>query len=218
MTLRAIQFGDYLTSDDGLILHEKVVTPAVPKTNYISVPGRDGDLDMTEALSGRVHYQDRSASYTFLLTDGTHEDRVALATKITGLVHGKKLHIIDVDDYPDWYMVGRCRVEDVSFHGAYAELRISAVCEPWRYGLYDQTRAVSVSNSTKTLLVDNRGHRSVLPTLTVIGQISIVYGNHSAELETGTYILSDFVLSPGVVSISVTGTGSLTVTYQEAIQ
>jgi hypothetical protein len=217
MNLRAIKFGDYLTSDDGLILHEKTVAPAVPKTTYISVPGRDGDLDLTEA-SGTVHYQDRQAAFTFLLTDGTHEDRVALVTKIMGLVHGQKLRIVDEDDYPDWYMVGRCRVEDVSFHGAYAELRISAVCEPWRYGLYDQTRTVSVSNSTKTLLVDNRGHRSVLPTLTVIGQISIVYGNHSAELETGTYILSDFVLSPGVVSISVTGTGSLTVTYQEAIQ
>ena len=68
MKLRGLQFGDYHTADDwNLILHEKIVAPPVPKTNYVSVSGRDGDLDLTEALSDVVNYQDRKASFTFLL-------------------------------------------------------------------------------------------------------------------------------------------------------
>ena len=76
MQLRGVQFGDHHTANDwSLILHEKIVSPPKPKTNYVSVPGRDGDLDLTEALSDVVNYQDRTASYTFLLTDGSHADR-----------------------------------------------------------------------------------------------------------------------------------------------
>jgi hypothetical protein len=217
MNLRAIRFGDYLTSDDGLILHEKNVAPAVPKTTYISVPGRDGDLDLTEA-SGAVHYQDRQASFTFLLTDGTHEDRVALVTKIMGLVHGQKLRIVDEDDYPDWYMIGRCKVEEVQYYAAYAELHISAVCDPWRYGVRKQVKAVTVSDSSETLLVSNRGFRVVCPTLTVTGQITVDYGEGSAELDTGTYMITDLKLKAGLNTLGVSGTGSLTVTFQEAIQ
>jgi hypothetical protein len=217
MNLRAIRFGDYLTSDDGLILHEKNVAPAVPKTTYIPVPGRDGDLDLTEA-SGAVHYQDRQAAFTFLLTDGTHEDRVALVTKIMGLVHGQKLRIVDEDDYPDWYMIGRCKVEEVQYYAAYAELHISAVCEPWRYGIRKQTKAVTVSDGSETLLVSNRGFRVVCPTLTVTGQITVDYGEGSAELDTGTYMITDLKLKAGLNTLAVSGTGSLTVSFQEAIQ
>lgn len=220
MQLRGVQFGDYHTAEDwNLILHEKIVSPPVPKTNYVSVPGRDGDLDLTEALSGVVNYQDRKASYTFLLTDGTHADRVELISQIIGVLHGQRVQIIDTDDYPDYYMIGRLTVTDVSNSNAYGILKIEAICQPWRYAINQKTKVVTVtaSDGTVTVTMTNSGYKTVAPTLTVTGSITLTYGSTSTTLSAGTYILAGLRFTPGVNTVTVAGTGSITISYQEAI-
>lgn len=220
MQLRGVQFGDYHTAEDwNLILHEKIVSPPVPKTNYVSVPGRDGDLDLTEALSGVVNYQDRKASYTFLLTDGTHADRVELISQIIGVLHGQRVQIIDTDDYPDYYMNGRLTVTDVSNSNAYGILKIEAVCQPWRYAINQKTKAVTVtaSDGTVSVTMTNSGYKTVAPTLTVTGSITLTYGSTSTTLSAGTYILAGLRFTPGVNTVTVAGTGSISISYQEAI-
>lgn len=219
-TLRGVQFGDYHTAEDwNLIMHEKIVSPPVPKTNYVSVPGRDGDLDLTEALSGVVNYQDRKASYTFLLTDGTHADRVELISQIIGLLHGKRVQIIDTDDYPDHYMVGRLSVTDVSNNNAYGILKIEAVCQPWRYASNQQSKSVTVaaSDGTVTVTLSNTGYKTVTPTITVTGSINLTYGTTSTALSAGTYTLAGLRLTPGANTVTVSGSGTITFNYQEAI-
>lgn len=220
MQLRGVQFGDYHTAEDwNLILHEKIVSPPVPKTNYVSVPGRDGDLDLTEALSEVVNYQDRKASYTFLLTDGTHADRVELISQIIGVLHGQRVQIVDTDDYPDYYMIGRLTVTDVSNSNAYGILKIEAVCQPWRYAINQKTKVVTVtaSDGTVTVTMTNSGYKIVAPTLTVTGSITLTYGSTSTTLSAGTYILAGLRFTPGVNTVTVAGTGSITISYQEAI-
>lgn len=220
MTLRGVQFGNYHTAEDwGLIMHEKIVSPPVPKTNYVSVPGRDGDLDLTEALSGVVNYQDRKALYTFLLTDGTHADRVELISQIIGVLHGQSVQIIDTDDYPDYYMIGRLTVTDVSNSNAYGVLKIEAVCQPWRYAINQKSKSVTVSASsgTVTVTMTNSGYKTVAPTLTITGSVTITYGSTSTTLSAGTYILAGLRFTPGVNTVTVAGAGTITISYQEAI-
>jgi phage-related protein len=220
MQLRGVQFGDFHTADDwNLIMHEKIVSPPVPKTNYVSVPGRDGDLDLTEALSGVVNYQDRNASYTFLLTDGTHADRVELISQIIGVLHGQRVRIIDTDDYPDYYMIGRLSVTDVSNSNAYGILKIEAVCQPWRYAINQKSKAVTVaaSDGNVSVTMTNNGYKTVAPTLTVTGTIMLKYGTTTTTLSAGTYILAGLRFTPGVNTVTVAGTGSITISYQEAI-
>lgn len=220
MQLRGVQFGEYHTAEDwNLILHEKIVSPPVPKSNYVSVPGRDGDLDLTEALSGVVNYQDRKASYTFLLTDGTHADRVELISQIIGVLHGRRVQIIDTDDYPDYYMIGRLSVTDVSNSNAYGILKIEAVCQPWRYAINQKIKTVNVtaSDGTVTVTLTNNGYKTVAPTLTVTGSITLTYGSTSTTLSAGTYILAGLRFTPGANTVTVAGTGSISINYQEAI-
>lgn len=220
MTLRGIQFGNYHTAEDwGLIMHEKNVPPPVPKTNYVSVPGRDGDLDLTEALSDVVNYQDRRASYTFLLTDGTHEDRVELISQIIGVLHGQRLQIVDTDDYPDYYMIGRLSVTEVTNTAAYGILKIEAVCQPWRYAIGQKTKTVTVtaSDGTVSVSITNSGYKTLAPTLTVTGSVTLTYNATSAALSAGTYVLAGFLLAPGVTTVTVAGSGTISINYQEAI-
>lgn len=220
MKLRGVQFGEYHTADDwSLIMHEKTVSPPVPKTNYVSVPGRDGDLDLTEALSGVVNYQDRTASFVFLLTNGSHADRENLISEIVGVLHGQSMEIIDTDDYPDYYMTGRLSVTGVSNNNAYGIIEIEAVCNPWRYAINQTVRSVTVAtkDGTVPVVLTNSGYKTVIPTITVTGSITLTYGTTSTVLSDGTYTLPSLRLTPGVNSLSVAGSGTIQFAYTEAI-
>lgn len=218
MQLRGVQFGDYHTADDwGLILNEKSVSPPKPKTNYVSVPGRDGDIDLTEALSGVVNYQDRTAEYTLLLTDGSHADREELIATIVGVLHGQRMRIIDTDDYPDYYMIGRLTVTDIVNNAAYGVIHIQAVCDPWRYAQVPRYKKIAVTKNERSVIIANNGYKTVTPSLTVTGSITLTYGTTSTTLSAGTYTLPGLRLSPGVNKCTISGSGSVQFEYTEAI-
>ena len=217
MGLRGIKFGQYHTADWGLTMNEKFIAPPVPKTNYVSVPGRDGDLDLTEAVSGAVNYMDRAASYTFILTEGSHADRTELIATMIGLLHGKRMEIRDEDDYPGYYMIGRLSVSETALNGAYGIIKISAVCQPWRYAEAHKVKEVSVSANSKIVSLCNDGYRTAAPTITVTGSVTLTAGGRSFNLTAGSYILPGLRLPRGVTNVTVSGTGSCSFDFQEAI-
>jgi len=63
----------YKTEDDlGLYLKSYSYTPPEVKTEYVSVPGREGDLDFTESLygdNGTVHYGNGTLELVFKVPD-----------------------------------------------------------------------------------------------------------------------------------------------------
>lgn len=220
MKLRGVQFGEYHTAEDwNLIMNEKTVTPPVPKTTYVSVPGRDGDLDLTTALSGIVNYENRIASYLFILTDGSQLDREELISEIVGVLNGQSMEIVDTDDYPDYYMTGRITVKAVTNNAAYGTIAIEANCNPWRYSLNPTVinQTVKTTDGTVTVYLSNKGYRTVTPTITVTGTVILTYGSTSQSLSAGTYSFPGFMLSPGANTVTVSGSGTISFTYQEAI-
>ncbi len=215
---RGITFGEFNTVDDwGLCMSAKKVPLPAPKTTYVSVPGRDGDIDMTEALDGVVHYDDRPASFTFELLEGTVRDRIGRIDKIIKALHGKMLQIVDQDDYPGYYLVGRVTVDEVKHTKAYTTVKISATCRPWRFAKTEKNKTIVLSALARTVVIDNRGDMPVHPTLTVTGTLILEYGTTSVTLEAGTYILPGFRFVAGVNTIKVSGSGSLTITFREGI-
>lgn len=220
MQLRGVQFGDYHTATDwNLIMNEKTVSPPVPKTTYVSVPGRDGDLDLTTALSGIVNYENRKAEYIFLLTNGSQLDREKLISEIIGVLNGQSMEIIDTDDYPDYYMVGRLTVSDTMNNNAYGSIKVEANCQPWRYAINQTTKSQTVTSSdgTVSVILSNKGYRTVTPTITVTGTITLTYGSTSQSLSAGTYTFPGLMLSPGANTVTVAGSGTISFNYQEAI-
>ena len=50
-----VTFGDKHSFDDfGIYLTSKTINPPEPQTNTISVPLRDGSIDLTESLTKRL--------------------------------------------------------------------------------------------------------------------------------------------------------------------
>lgn len=215
MKLRGVKFGGYHTARDwNLILNAKNITPPKPKTTYVSIAGRDGDLDQSEALAGEIKYENRTLTFTFLLTEGTYQDRNELISEIMTVVHGKKLDIV-LDDNTSVYFVGRCTVTESSNNNAYGSISIEANCNPFALSIIDTTKRVTLTTSEKDVTLTNRGAKSLVPTLSVTDEATITWGSNLVTLGAGTHIVPRLVLKNGNTVISVKGSGELTFQYTE---
>lgn len=217
MLLRGVKFGDYHTVEDwGLVLNSKNLTLPVPKIVYIPIEGRDGDLDLSEALTGEVKYENRIASFTFLLTDGTYSDREELISEITRVIHGKRLSII-IDDEPDRYLDGRCALVDVSNTKAYGVIVIECNCNPWKYARSETTLTITATSSNTEVILTNFGGKSLIPDIMVSGDITLIIDDSTHVLSTGDYKITDLILKSGKTTVKVKGFGTITFKYREAI-
>lgn len=215
--MRGVIFGDYHTADDWkLILNEKTINPPTPKIVKVAVDGRDGDLNLSRALSGDMKFNNRDASFTFLVTEGTFDERADLINEIINLIHGNELQIIEPDD-EDHYLLGECTVSDVKNNKAYGSFKVTANCEPYRYFIDEINRTLTASATPIDVVLHNTGRKTVTPTLTVDGSVNLVFGSSNVSLSTGTYKLSALALHSGPTNVTISGSGSITFTYREAV-
>lgn len=199
-----------------LILTSKTITPPEPKTNYISIDGMSGTLDLSEALTGETTYNDRKISAIFWTSEGSHKDREKLIREITTFLHGKKVKIIEPDD-TDHYFYGRVKIASVINNLAYAEISLECDCEPWRYSINESVRVVTAAPQELTnVIINNGGVKTLTPVISVEGDIDIIYNNQNYSLTEGIYKIPDVKLYQGVNIIGVTGGGSVTFSYREA--
>lgn len=215
---RAFLFDRYDTWFDWhFLLTKKSIQPPELKTNYVDLGGVSGSLDLSEALTGEPAYKDRVITATFWSDDGTYADREQTLHSIINGVHGKRMQIRE-PDCPAYYFLGRVRVTAVKNTIAYAEFSIEATCDPWRYKDTECISTVTVENGgSKVWWFDSLCATSVCPRLTVTGDISFTHDGITSEATTGEYRVAPFKLRPGNNTVTVSGNGSLTITFREVI-
>lgn len=194
----------------------KSVPPAEPKTHYVELDGVHGALDLSEALTGGPVYGTRTVTASFMCSEGTHREREALLRKIRTALHGRKVSIIEPDD-PDHYFLGRVVIKDAVNDLAYMTFTIEAVCEPWRYAVNETNRTATVNGGSVGLVIRNEGDNTITPVITVAGSVSITFAGMITTLTTGSYKVAHLRLANGPNVITVTGSGSVTFTYREAV-
>lgn len=215
--MRGVYFGDYHTvADWGLILSAKTINPPTPKTITVNIDGRDGTLDLSRALTGDMKYNDREASFSFLVTEGTQSDREYMIQTIVNALHGQRLKIIE-PDFPELYLIGECSVGNIVNDKAYGSFTVSAICEPYKYSVDEINRAITLSNTPTNIVLNNMGTKTLIPTITVTGSVTMAIGTTSVSLSAGTYKLTSLVLSRGANIVTVSGSGLITFSYREAV-
>ena len=123
--MRGVSFGKYHTFKDwGLIMTEKSCPIPAPKTNYISVDGRDGDIDLTTSLTDEVKYNNRKCTFSFYTSNDNLLKRDELFQEIKHALHSQKIQIIDDDEPNYFYDNCRCEVELKTRHRAYLEFSV----------------------------------------------------------------------------------------------
>lgn len=98
------------------------------QTYHLSVPGRDGVLDLTDALYGRTTYLNRTITMNFW-TEFDHDGH--LQSELMNALHGKRMAFI-LDNDPEYYWTGRLSVHVQKNCPAITEVVITADCDPFK--------------------------------------------------------------------------------------
>lgn len=224
MEKRYIELGSYNTATTGgWTLASWSLSPAVPQSNLVSVPGRHGALDLSTVLTDGVPtYDSRTLTATLESSEGTRLERESIISTMTNWIDGWEMDIRLPDD-PTHYIRGRVHVERLYNDPAHASVRVTATCDPWRYSNSDTEVTLTATPTARTVRLENAGRRTVVPLLTISGeegaQVHIVYGSAAWTLSPGVYQLPDMVLPSGSHPMTYDGTegASILLTYREAI-
>lgn len=197
----------YLTSKD--------IPYPEPDTHLVQIDGMSGTLDLSEALTGEVTYRDRTITATFWSAEGSRKERERVLRDIAVALHGRKVKIIEPDD-PDHYLLGRVKIKSRTNITPYAEFTIEAVCEPWRYALYESERKIDVNSQTAIdVVITNNGIKTLCPTISVDGSVNIIINGVTTSLATGSYKIAELKLRHGANVVGVSGAGRVVFTYRE---
>lgn len=140
--MHGVIFGDKHTYRDwGLLTKSRpVISPPVPKTKMISVPGSDTVIDLTESLTGNIHYEMRTIRFEFV-TAAERERWPALYSEIMNTLHGRRIRII-MDDDPNFYYTGRVMVDGFEPEKKTAVLTMTAQVEPYKRERFGKGRCL----------------------------------------------------------------------------
>lgn len=211
--MNGVKFGDkHSITDWDLLMTARNIGNAAVDENYVKIPGGHGEKDLTEAF-GEVKYSPRTLSPTF---DMFHKpsEWMRLRDEITNYLHGKKMKII-YDTDPDYYYYGRCKVADFSIDYTVAHIQIEAKCEPYKYKLNPTIISHEVSKG-ETYTYSNE-NKTVVPILKLSDSMTLEFNGNTYSMSAGTYtnLAIEFVQGDNEIKV-IDGSGTLTVTYQEA--
>ena len=189
---------------------------SVPEANTVilEVPGRNGNLDLSEALTGDVTYRNREIKLE-LASSVNLQTWYEKCLHIFNTYHGKNVTVI-FDDDPDHYYNGRASVSDpqrVRNGGAFI---FTVNAEPFRYSVTEKnvTATVSTSASSVTKTITNNGRMPVCPTITTTKACQMVSGGITYSLLQGTQTIPAFILPQGNTSVKIQVSGGVTVTFK----
>lgn len=221
MEHRKLVLGSYDTHLNGpWTLAAWSLSPAEYQANYVEVPGRNGALDLSTALTdGEPRYNSRTLEARLERSDGTRLEREAAITTMINWLDGWKMDIVLPDDELH-YITGRVHVAKEYNDPAHAAVIVTATVDPWRYNLNETAFHLTAAAEEKTALLTNQGRRTVVPLLEITGdgaQVLLTVGTASWSLGPGTYQLPDLVVRQGGTEIKYSGSGELQFRYREAI-
>lgn len=112
-----------------------VFNPPKQKTQYLDIPGADGALDVSEALTHYPIFENREGSIEFLVTNDYQKYRWHLVyEEISNFLHGQQMRAILEDD-PGYFYEGRFQVDEWSSEKDFSKITIDYTVKPYKYEL-----------------------------------------------------------------------------------
>lgn len=212
--VRQVIFGDYRSLQDlGLVLMDgrRIGYPEV-KESYVSLDGSDGVIDYTEYF-GQIFYDNRTLELPFAHVVNKIGDLETYYSEVYRKLHGRKMKICFSWD-ADFYYMGRINVGEWENDGRIAYVTITCNCEPYRYKKDITEISVTVSG-TKTITCANLQKR-VVPTFEAASEMTITF-NGISKTASGTFTIPGVAFVEGDNNLTIEGSGTLKIRYQEKI-
>lgn len=128
----SITFGTKNTWTDWHLIPSSrpVFNPPPLKSKYVDIPGADGEVDLTELLTGSPKFGNRTGSLEFIVANDYLSWDVAYST-IMNYLHGQSMHAV-LEDEPLYYYDGRFSVSEWRSDKNYSLITIEYVLAPHR--------------------------------------------------------------------------------------
>ena len=212
--MKGITFGSlHSYRDFRLLLVKKEVGSPTVKVRKIEVEGADGALDYTDFF-GEPKYEDVTHKFEFQ-TIVPQSEFLSLFSTIKNALHGKKMRII-LDDDPLFYYNGRLHVSSFTNEKSIGIVSVEAECEPYKYKLEKTVAEIYVDGTFTAVLPNSRKRAVPEVVIETDSSIRIEYlGSNIWDLGSGSFTLPELELVEGDNSITLTGTGTVTFSWQE---
>lgn len=201
-----------------------------PKTYEQDVPGADGTLDITEAVTGGdVKYKNRSLSLEFETPDEDFFEWGSIVSDIANYLVGKKMKII-LDTDPSFYYIGRLTIDVEKTDRINGKLVMSGEVDPYKYEvaspledwLWDDFNfetdiireygGIKVSGKYELNIYGRR--KRVIPVIECDTPMQVTYNRATYDLPKGKSKVFDIWLSEGDNLLTFTGNGTVSVDYR----
>lgn len=213
--MKGVSFLGYHSFRDlNLILTSKEIGSPEIKRHTIDIEGADGELDYTDFF-GEPKYLNVQHHFAFETIQARNE-QLSQYTDVKNKIHGKKGRII-LDGDPSFFYVGRCNVSSYKNEKGIGRITIECDCEPYKYKLEKTVVTQTISGATAITLTNAR--KRAVPEVVIESEspLHIVFNEWNIwDLGSGSYTLPELELVEGENIVSVTGTGTITFTWQEA--
>lgn len=178
-----------------VLLDGYTLEPPEPKTYTVDIPGGNGIIDLTSALTGDVVYNNRHQEFEFALIN--IKDFENVKTELSNFLHGKAFNYTMTMD-PGYTYHGRFTVSSYS-HSAYANgilgnIKISVDADP--YKLKEKCTYRLNATGGRTFRLES-GRLPVHPTIECEQPTSIVWNGVEQIIPAGTYRLNDVLFQDG---------------------
>lgn len=110
------------------------------KTNYVDIPGSNGQIDLSTVLTGRPVYKNREGSIEFIVMNGYRASWAGGFSKFANWLHGQELRVV-LDDDPSYFYEGRLSLKDwkSNNNGTWSNITIEYNLRPYKYGIHLST-------------------------------------------------------------------------------
>lgn len=162
----SITFGNKNTWDDWHLVPASRPTFSMPplQERYVDIPGLNGPVDLTEAITGYPVYGNRTGSFEFIVMNDWYEADGRLVrgnwqyrySEIANYLHGQHMQA-QLEDDPEYYYEGRFKLAEWRSEKDYSRISIEynvgpyktaveTTTEPWRWDPFNFETGVIGNN------------------------------------------------------------------------
>ena len=121
------------TADDlGLWLREDSEPSPEPKWVRVDVPGADGSVDLSRALTGQVQYERRNITMRFAGKEADHATALALVHSMRRALHGARVRMTTMlTAQVGGYYIADCECDGIAHPDGGVEVTVNATADPF---------------------------------------------------------------------------------------
>lgn len=215
--MRQVKIGEKWTFDDyGLWLApDPSIGDPEPKTHYVDIPFGNGSIDLTEALTGEVVYNNRPIEFKLVLPANASLWN-GIRKQLTNEIHGRKLDVV-MPQYPDYIFKGRLSIGKLTQDHSVATIPVLMEAEPFmlKKDLTYLTRTIP-SGGTLTLQLENE-RMTTVPAFSSTAELQIVFKSKTYTHSAGVFRNAGILLTEGTNTIKFNAASGtvIEIEYQE---